>query len=233
MPIAKGKIREKKFAFRLKGISRKSQEANARLSLNLAIKRKRYWVDIENGEVYSLVKGEKRLLVGVKSKGFCNNITIFPRTGREEKLIFPKSHIIWIVAYNEYVKWMSIGHIDGNPDNNAISNLKRNNDPNPKTELAPQSHGEKLKNGKWHTGPRKTVKFRDICLIRQIMEDNPKAKAKDVSEMVRCSYQSVSRTMRLIRKGVKMRKDTPGAIESNNKGKSVWKYKIDPSDYFL
>lgn len=233
MPISKEKTREKKFAFRIKGVSRKSQEANARLSLNLAIKWKRYWVDIENGEVYSLLKGEKKLLVGVKRKGYCNDITIFPRTGREIKLIFPKSHIIWIAAYNEYVKWMSIKHIDGNPNNNAISNLKRNNDPKPKTELAPQSHGEKLKKGKWHTGPRKAVKFREICLIRQILEDNPKISAKDVTEMVRCTYNSVARTMRLIKKGMKMRKDTPGFIPSPNKGKAAWKDKITPEDYFL
>ena len=233
MPISKEKTREKRFAFRIKGISRKSYESNARLSLNLAIKRKRYWVDIENGEVYSLTKGEKRLMKGTKVKDSHIQMRIFPRTGREIVLTFIKSHIVWIAAYNEYSKGMIIKHKDGNVNNCSIKNLFRAADPKPKTELAPQSHGEKLKKGKWHTGPRKAVKFREICLIRQILEDNPKISAKDVTEMVRCTYNSVARTMRLIKKGMKMRKDTPGFIPSPNKGKAAWKDKITPEDYFL
>lgn len=234
MPISNEKNRKKKFAFRIKGISRKSQEANARLSFRLAIKYKRYWVDIEKGEVYKLEKGnEKKLLEGSVKETGSNVVTIYPRTGREERLFFPISHAVWIVAYNEYGKGMTIKHKDGNVKNNSYHNLYRVNDPTPKTELAPQSHGEKLKKGKWHTGPRKAVKFREICLIRQILEDNPKAKPKDVTEMVRCTYNSVARTMRLIKKGMKMRKDTPGFIPSPNKGKAAWKDKITPEDYFL
>jgi len=184
----------------------------------------KYKVEPASGMIYSWrsLKNEwveMRLQTAGQRK--YKQVLLWSGRGNKESIHAYLHVCVWLVANGTYDENAGIRFRDGDVTNCKISNLILSTDPDSK---APQCK------------PRdfvKKVRHKEYCQIVKLLKDEPGISAKEISDRIRCTYQSVKYAVRAIKNGVDLKYSKPGPYTSPNSKVAKWIKNMNNADYHI
>lgn len=184
-----------------------------------------YRVEIHTGTIYKKgLNGHEKVFNGYTDKK-TGHVTYSLRD--KGKLIRSTGQVIvWLAGNGEFEPGKKIVHIDRNPGNNCIQNLKMRNMGQRKKRRSEDIPADARKF-------KKMCRFAEIVRIKKILEVHPGKSAIEISEDMRCNYNSVLHVVRCIRNGKPLKFEKRGPYKSPNRGKRRAVKKIDIQDWMI